>query len=351
MNAIAYAANWITFLGMIGVIATGFWLFRLLQTVSSARAIALNMLYPTSQLLFVMFFWWCLALSKTTPNVAMLMPLPICCVVCIIGNILMFPNLPLHARSQQFELETKRLSAVTEASLCDLHDRNVDIIQASQWRLKADDQISMLRSALCEHDLAGVERATDLIAGATGYGRVHLCDHPAANALLMVEYDRMRKSGITVDCKAEIPRVIGIDGASICAVIGNLVDNAINACAAMREEGRIPQRPWIRIRINTKQGNNGSNLIIRVNNSHCGTCDDYDGADTRPGFPEHGWGLRIVNEIAKQHNGTFSSGVGEDAAYGLCWYAIATLVVNPVPTLQPQADYMRDHMIKGKVQL
>lgn len=351
MNAIAYAANWITFLGMIGIIATGFWLFRLLQTVSSARAIALNMLYPISQLLFVMFFWWCLTLSKATPSVAMLMPLPICCVVCIIGNMLMFPNLPLHEQSRQFELETKRLSAVTEASLRDLHDRNVDIIQASQWRLKADDQISLLRSALREHDLAGVERATDLIACATGYGRVHLCDHPAANALLMVEYDRMRKSGITVDCKTEIPRVIGIDGASICAVIGNLVDNAINACAAMREEGRIPQRPWIRIRINTKQGNNGSNLIIRVNNSHCGTCDDYDGADTRPGFAEHGWGLRIVNEIAKQHNGTFSSGVGEDAAYGLCWYAIATLVVNPVPTLQPQADCMRDHMIKGKVQL
>ena len=326
MNAIAYAANWITFLGMIGVIATGFWLFRLLQTVSSARAIALNMLYPISQLLFVVFLRWCLALSKTSPNIAMLMPLPICCVVCIIGNILMFPNLPLHERSRQFELEAKRLSAVTEASLRDLHERNVDIIQASQWRLKADNQISTLRSALREHDLVGVKRATDSLASATGYGHVHLCDHPAANALLMVEYDRMRKSGIAVDCKAEIPRVIGLDGASICAVIGNLVDNAINACTARREEGRIPQRPWIRIRINTKQGNNGSNLIIRVNNSHCDTCKDYDGADIRPGFAEHGWGLRIVDEIAKQHNGTFSSGVGEDAAYGPCWYAIATLV-------------------------
>ena len=225
------ALNTATLLGMAGIAATGIWLFALLRPVTNTRTIALNMLYPIAQLVFIGFFRWCLALSRTTPSIAMMVPLPVCCAVCIVGNLLMFPNLPISERSRQFEREASQLHAATEASLKDLREQRTDIEQALQWQAGVNGQITTLRRALADHDLAGVEQATNMLADAAGRGRARLCDHPAANALLLAECERMRDRGIAVDCVAEIPRDIGIDGAALCAVIGNLLDNATNACS------------------------------------------------------------------------------------------------------------------------
>lgn len=396
------ALNTATLLGMAGIAATGIWLFALLRPVTNTRTIALNMLYPIAQLVFIGFFRWCLALSRTTPNIAMMVPLPVCCAVCIMGNLLMFPNLPISERSRQFEREASQLHAATEASLKDLREQRTDIEQALQWQAGVNGQITTLRRALADHDLAGVEQATNMIADAAGRGRARLCDHPAANALLLAECERMRDRGIAVDCVAEIPRDIGIDGAALCAVIGNLLDNATNACSPaprhvsdsgetdkphadltpqmtdspesdnqransapqMTDSGeadtQTPEtdrrmsdspesdtgRAWVSIRIAVKHG---KDLVIRVSNTYGG--NTYNGSThdgnaragnarhgntTRarngsPRFGEHGWGMRIVDEITRQQHGTFTYGVGEDVHHGSCWYAIATLAARTAP--------------------
>lgn len=396
------ALNTATLLGMAGIAATGIWLFALLRPVTNTRTIALNMLYPIAQLVFIGFFRWCLALSRTTPNIAMMVPLPACCAVCIMGNLLMFPNLPISERSRQFEREASQLHAATEASLKDLREQRTDIEQALQWQAGVNGQITTLRRALADHDLAGVEQATNMIADAAGRGRARLCDHPAANALLLAECERMRDRGIAVDCVAEIPRDIGIDGAALCAVIGNLLDNATNACSPaprhvsdsgetdkphadltpqmtdspesdnqransapqMTDSGeadtQTPEtdrrmsdspesdtgRAWVSIRIAVKHG---KDLVIRVSNTYVG--NTYNGSthdgnaqagnarhgntararNGSPRFGEHGWGMRIVDEITRQQHGTFTYGVGEDVHHGSCWYAIATLAARTAP--------------------
>ena len=413
------ALNTATLLGMAGIAATGIWLFALLRPVTNTRTIALNMLYPIAQLVFIGFFRWCLALSRTTPNIAMMVPLPVCCAVCIVGNLLMFPNLPISERSRQFEREASQLHAATEASLKDLREQRTDIEQALQWQAGVNGQITTLRRALADHDLAGVEQATNMIADAAGRGRARLCDHPAANALLLAECERMRDRGIAVDCVAEIPRDIGIDGAALCAVIGNLLDNVTNACSPaprhvsdsgetdkphadlsprmsdspesdnqttdsmfqmtdspetdnqransapqMTDSGetdtQTPEtdrrmsdspesdtgRAWVSIRIAVKHG---KDLVIRVSNTYVG--NTYNGSthdgnaragnarhgntararNGSPRFGEHGWGMRIVDEITRQQHGTFTYGVGEDVHHGSCWYAIATLAARTAP--------------------
>lgn len=396
------ALNTATLLGMAGIAATGIWLFALLRPVTNTRTIALNMLYPIAQLVFIGFFRWCLALSRTTPSIAMMVLLPVCCAVCIVGNLLMFPNLPISERSRQFEREASQLHAATEASLKDLREQRTDIEQALQWRAGVNGQIAALRRALADHDLAGVEQATNMIADAAGRGRARLCDHPAANALLLAECERMRDRGIAVDCVAEIPRDIGIDGAALCAVIGNLLDNATNACSPaprhvsdsgetdkphadltpqmtdspetdnqransapqMTDSGetdtQTPEtdrrmsdspesdtgRAWVSIRIAVKHG---KDLVIRVSNTYVG--NTYNGSthdgnaqagnarhgntararNGSPRFGEHGWGMRIVDEITRQQHGTFTYGVGEDVHHGSCWYAIATLAARTAP--------------------
>ena len=396
------ALNTATLLGMAGIAATGIWLFALLRPVANTRTIALNMLYPIAQLVFIGFFRWCLALSRTTPNIAMMVPLPVCCAVCIMGNLLMFPNLPISERSRQFEREASQLHAATEASLKDLREQRTDIEQALQWRAGVNGQIAALRRALADHDLAGVEQATNMLADAAGRGRARLCDHPAANALLLAECERMRDRGIAVDCVAEIPGDVGIDGAALCAVIGNLLDNAANACSPaprhvsdsgetdkphadltsqmtdspetdnqransapqMTDSGetdtQTPEadhrmsdspesdtgRAWVSIRIAVKHG---KDLVIRVSNTYGGNTyngSTHDGnaragnarhgntaraCNGSPRFGEHGWGMRIVDEITRQQHGTFTYGVGEDVHHGSCWYAIATLAARTAP--------------------
>ncbi len=101
--------------------------------------------------------------------------------------------------------------------------------------------------------------------------------------------------------------------------------------------------PWVRIRIGIDRaghvgradhdgtGGNGETLTIRVSNAYDARVDHT--RSNAPGFGDHGWGMRIVDQIARQQHGTFTHGVGEDLRHGPCWYAIATLACTAKPDL------------------
>ena len=83
------------------------------------------------------------------------------------------------------------------------------------------------------------------------------------------------------------------------------------------------------IRVSNTYGGNTYNGNARAGNArHGNTARARNGS---PRFGEHGWGMRIVDEITRQQHGTFTYGVGEDVHHGSCWYAIATLAARTAP--------------------
>ena len=99
-----------------------------------------------------------------------------------------------------------------------------------------------------------------------------------------------------VNCTAKVPEELKISDVHLCAIVGNLLDNAIEACEKITE-GASPR--FIRIYIGLFK----SQLYISVANS---TCEKYRRRLSElvtAKLGEHGFGLRRIDKIAEKYDG------------------------------------------------
>jgi len=119
------------------------------------------------------------------------------------------------------------------------------------------------------------------------------------------------KNSIKPRIKTAIPKIFNIEAIDIVTILGNLLDNAIDAIATAEEK-----------RIDINLSYNKDTFIIKVANTFdgivkytddsCGVCDAIraDGADdtkkniaTRKGGDNHGYGLKNVRKAIDKYDG------------------------------------------------
>ncbi|HOP11746.1 MAG TPA: GHKL domain-containing protein [Oscillospiraceae bacterium] len=124
------------------------------------------------------------------------------------------------------------------------------------------------------------------------------------DAILNSKLSLAYKRDIDVSVKAVVPKDIGIPDIDLCVIIGNLLDNAMEACAKTDTDAR----PWMRIFIGVLKGQ----LYVSVSNSMTGDVQRTRKSDenvpamyatTKNGNTEHGYGLIRIDDIAARHNG------------------------------------------------
>lgn len=94
-----------------------------------------------------------------------------------------------------------------------------------------------------------------------------------------------------------VPMMMPFKGADICLILGNLLENAVEA--AQRAEGN----KYIKIKIKYDK----NNLLVYVTNNYKGTLvktKDYRLKSTKPDAENHGVGLASVNRAATKYHGT-----------------------------------------------
>lgn len=102
---------------------------------------------------------------------------------------------------------------------------------------------------------------------------------------------------ITVNAKATVPEKIAVSEVELCALIGNLLNNAIEGCLTLdREEER-----FIRVYIGMLK----NQLYISVTNSYLGIRARENGkyTTTKDDGSFHGFGLLRIDSIAKKYGG------------------------------------------------
>lgn len=116
------------------------------------------------------------------------------------------------------------------------------------------------------------------------------------DAILNSKLSLIKSKQIAVNAKAVVPKELKISEVDLCVIIGNLLDNAMEACLRQAEgESR-----FIRVYIGVLK----QQLYISVTNS--------TGGDTRKsgrsylstkGSDGHGFGLQRIDRIAEKYNG------------------------------------------------
>ena len=198
----------------------------------------------------------------------------------------------------------KRLSDFQDSVLKKQRDEVQNIYQTMRaWRHDYHNHIQSIKAMLemgktdeMSDYLDNLEKDLDSIDIAIRTGNVGL------DAILSSKVSVARKNNIEVNCTAKVPADLKISDVHLCAIVGNLMDNAIEACEKMKNvvegDGKAAPR-FIRVYIGLFK----SQLYISVSNS---TCEKYrkkisELVTTKLG--EHGFGLRRIDKIAEKYDG------------------------------------------------
>ena len=120
--------------------------------------------------------------------------------------------------------------------------------------------------------------------------------------------------GIRFQARVEFPRHTNIRSVDLCAILGNLLDNAIEAAR------QVPERSGRTVDLTIRRIH--QMLVIKVENSFAAAPVREGGElkTTKTGGGLHGWGLKSAQTAAEKYEGMVQAGVS-----GALFRAVATL--------------------------
>jgi signal transduction histidine kinase len=125
-------------------------------------------------------------------------------------------------------------------------------------------------------------------------GRLY-CENAAVNAVVSHYAAQAEKQGVELSIQLTVPeRTEQISDSNLCVILGNLFENAIEACGRMTEGRR-----FIRLRSRLQYGV----LTIAMDNSFNGKALKKDGKFLSSKRDEIGTGLQSVTAMAEKHGG------------------------------------------------
>lgn len=123
------------------------------------------------------------------------------------------------------------------------------------------------------------------------------CRNVVIGALLDNRFGSIKAEGVKISLCVMVPQVLSIKDSDLCIILGNLFDNAVEAC---RNDPDTENR-FIDVDIRLK----GPLLCINIKNSFSGAVNYSNGTyfTIKPEAHSHGIGLSNVREVVKKYNG------------------------------------------------
>lgn len=115
------------------------------------------------------------------------------------------------------------------------------------------------------------------------------------NAILNAKLSEAKRNGITVLCSAD-KNAAGIDEVDLCNLLGNLLDNAIEACEKCGDRQRV-----IEIKLRTHE----NKYLLEVENTAEENALESNKqlSTTKHDTSRHGYGVKSIKSIAEKYNG------------------------------------------------
>ena len=137
--------------------------------------------------------------------------------------------------------------------------------------------------------LALLEQDLDQVNQLIKSGNVNL------DAILNSKISLALKNGIEVDYKATCPEELTVSDIDLCALIGNLIDNAVEACEKLPEG----ERRFIRLYIGVLK----KQLYISITNATNEVVRKLDSEYITNKRGNHGHGLKRINLVVDKYEG------------------------------------------------
>lgn len=169
---------------------------------------------------------------------------------------------------------------------------------SASMRHEMSHQITALDAMYQTGDMEGLGRYLDeLKSRSTHLTQSKYSDHFVVNAILQDASARADDAGVRFEASALLPSHLSIPTEDLCSLLMNMLDNALEACAAVQP----PSTRFIQFHAKCK----GGFLAIQCKNSRSGTLqEDSHGRliSTKPDPDAHGFGLPQMSAIAQKYH-------------------------------------------------
>ena len=191
----------------------------------------------------------------------------------------------------------ERRIAVYQHDLMLKHYDEVQFIynQMRGWRHDYHNHIQAMKAFLAlgqkEEHAAYLQMLNDDL---TGIDTLIKSGNVMVDAIVNSKMNVALSKAIQMNAKATVPENLNVPEVDLSVIIGNLLDNAIEACGLLPEEKR-----FIRLYI----GNHKEMLYVSVSNASGGVKKAGRFYLSTKGSDNHGFGLKRIDKIVEKHGG------------------------------------------------
>lgn len=167
--------------------------------------------------------------------------------------------------------------------------------QVRGWRHDYRNHIQNMKIQLAKKNYDKLDSyLSELAADLNTVDTVIKTGNVTADAILNTKLDLAAKLGIRINVTANVPAGLIMSDVELCAVMGNLLDNALEACEKLKEEQRF---------LRVYMGNLKNQFYLSVQNS-AGKVKKADGKylTTKSG-DSHGYGIFRIDRIVQKYGG------------------------------------------------
>ena len=207
--------------------------------------------------------------------------------LCVIGFILL--------RRTLYNMIDRRIERF-QSELIEKQVREIQNMyrQVRGWRHDYRNHINNMKIQLSQENYDGLsdylnELADDLDTVDT----VIKTGNVMADAILNSKLNVAEKMNVQLNVKANVPDTLPMSDVELCSVLGNMLDNAVEACGTLPEEER-----FMRVYIGKLKGQ----LYLSVQNS-AGKVRKEKGSYLSTKEGERGYGLFRIDRVAKKYGG------------------------------------------------
>ena len=195
-----------------------------------------------------------------------------------------------------------------QSDLLEKHFEEVENMyrQTRGWRHDYRNHIQTMKAYLAMNEIKKLENYLDeLDTDLTTVDTVIKTGNVMIDAILNSKISLAKAKNIQVDAKAIVPRQLNMSEVDLSIIVGNLMDNAIEACEKQETDAGGKGR-FIRLYSGCRQGM----LLLTVENSFNGELKLLQGnlfpATTKPDGEAHGIGLHNIRAAAERYRGGVS---------------------------------------------
>ena len=159
------------------------------------------------------------------------------------------------------------------------------------------NQLFAVQDAIVKSKAEGLEKIKDLCNFVVDTTKLKYTQNDALNALIHSKMPIVNKNGIAFSCKSFMAKNNAVSDLDMCIIVGNLLDNAIEACQRIQAESR-----YIDMQIKQQE----EYLYIEIKNGF----DTTLGVDIKESHKKdkhmHGFGIANVKDVVENYNGFFN---------------------------------------------